>query len=104
MKKCFKCGFKHYDFEKCLTTFLFLYEDYYGDEWQKIGAYSFEDAAERIAMHINEDEDEDENDTGTIIEKVTITNHDSSVIKYFSVDARAELHYYSKELLEGENK
>ena len=95
MEKCFKCGFKHYDFEDCLTTFWFLHE-YYGDEWQKIGAYSFEGAAEKIAMRINEDE----YDTGTIIEKIPITNHDSSITKYFSVTAQVELNYYSKEISE----
>ena len=100
MEKCFKCGFKHYNFEDCLTTFLFLHEDYYGDEWQTIGAYSFEDAAEKIAMNINEDE----NDTGVIIEKMSIANYDSSIIKYFSVEACAELNYYTTELVEEENK
>jgi len=96
MEKCFKCGFKHYDFEDCLTTFLFLYGDYYGGEWQTIGAYSFEDAAERAAIEINEDE----NNTGVIIKKISIANYDSTVIKYFSVDARVELNYYTKKLEE----
>ena len=53
--KCPKCGFHHWDHVRCLDTFEFQHENW-GDEFQVIGAYNFEDAAERFAKKYDEDD------------------------------------------------
>jgi len=90
---CDKCGFKHYDFEKCLKIF-YVKHEYYGDKWYKIGAGSFAGAAEKAAIEI----DGEEFDLGEIVNRIEIANSDKSIIKYFSVNAETEIVYHVNEI------
>jgi hypothetical protein len=95
--KCPKCNFEHYDWERCLTSF-YTNHEYFSDnedDWKETPGYSFEDAAERIAIKLNED-DPIVNDN--VCEKVAIANIDRSEIHYFDVYAEPEICYYVKEV------
>ncbi len=91
MDKCIKCGYEHFEWEKCLTTFYYKHEcsDY---EYNKIGAYNFNDAAERFARKY----DEDDHCLVGSSEEVVIS--DGQVEKKFSVSAEQDIIYYADEV------
>lgn len=93
MDKCEKCGYEHFNFERCPETYYFKH-GWWGDDWQEIGAYDYDEAAEKVAAMINEDEPE----TGEIIKRIPIANKDRTDIRYFSVEAEYSLDYYSTEI------
>jgi hypothetical protein len=87
--RCEKCGFRHYGWENCLKEFYFKHENW-GKEFQKIGAYSFENAAERFGELFNEDGD-------LLDDHVEVIIYDGITEKTFIVSAEMEISYHVKE-------
>jgi hypothetical protein len=94
MKKCDKCNFKHFDYEKCMKSFYFKHP-YWGEDWELIGAYNHKDAAVKLAEKINQDEPT-VNDF--VFKNIPIANFDKTDIKYFNVYAEPEIYYNVKQV------
>jgi hypothetical protein len=94
-EKCSVC--KEYGFtdtHKCAPIFYFKHEDW-GDDWQEIRGYSFDDAAENFAKRYNENGDyrmmSGDNTVDVLI-------FDGKTEKKFTVTAEASIDYHVSEV------
>lgn len=94
MDRCSICQEWKYSFKEhhCASVYQFKHENY-GEEYEDIRAYSFEDAAERFAKKYNEDGDYSLMNTST---EVTIS--DGKEEKKFTVSAEPDINYSVDEI------
>jgi len=90
--KCAKCDKYHWKGAECQKVFYFKYDDW-GDEFEEIRAYSFEDAAEEFAKMYHECSDYSLVGSD---QEVIISDGKEEIM--FSVSAEHEIVYYVKQL------
>lgn len=91
-EKCKICKEYHWTNEKCNPIFYFKHEDW-GDEFQEIRAFNYEDAAEKFAKEYNVDYELVDNETEVIIS-------DGNIEKRFVVSSKLSIDYNVKEIKE----
>ena len=88
-EKCTDCGGYKYDWREhhCAPIYYFKHEDY-GEEFQEIRAYSFDDAAENFAKQYNED-----GDYSLMNNSIDVIISDGKTEKKYTVSAEPDIHY-----------
>lgn len=91
---CSICGELKFDWEehRCPPNYYFKHEDW-GDKFQAIRAWSFDDAAEKFAKKYNED-----GDYALMNRTIEVLISDGEVEKKFSVTAEPDINYSVDEL------
>jgi hypothetical protein len=87
-ERCASCKEWHWKDKPCPPIYYFKHEDW-GDAFEEIRAYDYEDAAERFAKQYNEDGDYCLMDSST---EVIIS--DGKIEKNFRVSAEPDINYH----------
>lgn len=91
-EKCLICKEYHWTDKPCNPIYYFKHEDW-GDDFQKIRAYDFEDAAKKFGIKYNE-----YGDYALMNDSVEVIISDGNTEKKFNVSAEPVINYHVEEV------